>query len=54
VFSFKSGTENVLHSFAGNPDGATPYAGLTNVNGVLYGTTYAGGTGSGTVFSITP
>ena len=36
-------------------DGRNPYGGLTNVNGVLYGTTYEGGTGykNGTVFKIT-
>jgi uncharacterized repeat protein (TIGR03803 family) len=50
-----SGSENVVHSFAGEPkDGAYPRAELTDVNGVLYGTTYEGGTnGLGTVFSIT-
>jgi uncharacterized repeat protein (TIGR03803 family) len=55
-----SGAETVLHSFAGGSDGAVPDAGLTNVNGVLYGTTVAGGnggcfdnTGCGTVFKIT-
>ncbi|MFZ0573137.1 MAG: choice-of-anchor tandem repeat GloVer-containing protein, partial [Candidatus Cybelea sp.] len=32
-----------------------PYAGLINVNGTLYGTTYEGGgaNGGGTVFAIT-
>jgi uncharacterized repeat protein (TIGR03803 family) len=46
--------ENVLHSFAGQPDGADPYyAGLIDVNGTLYGTTYSGGThDAGTVFSV--
>jgi uncharacterized repeat protein (TIGR03803 family) len=35
-------------------DGAFPYAGLIDVNGTLYGTTYAGGaTNYGTVFNIT-
>jgi uncharacterized repeat protein (TIGR03803 family) len=62
VFSItKSGKETVLHSFSG-PDGAYPWAGLTNVNGTLYGTTVDGGAGGsncsyaggcGTVFSIT-
>jgi uncharacterized repeat protein (TIGR03803 family) len=38
-----------------NSDGASPFAGLLNVNGTLYGTTYYGGTqGDGTVFSIAP
>jgi uncharacterized repeat protein (TIGR03803 family) len=50
-----SGTENVLHSFGGGPDGRYPTAGLTNVNGVLYGTTIDGGSGynTGTVFKMT-
>jgi uncharacterized repeat protein (TIGR03803 family) len=35
-------------------NGGNPFAALINVNGTLYGTTYAGGTnGYGTVFSIT-
>jgi uncharacterized repeat protein (TIGR03803 family) len=54
-----SGTESVLHSFAGPPsDGLNPLGGLTNVGGTLYGTTFYGGdcgrTGCGTVFSIVP
>lgn len=66
VFSVTpSGTEKVLHSFGGStpsgaPDGAEPIAGLTYVNGLLYGTTAGGGTnytsfgaGLGTVFSMT-
>ncbi len=45
----------VLYNFGGSGDGANPYAGLVNVKGMLYGTTYAGGAnGDGTVFSITP
>jgi uncharacterized repeat protein (TIGR03803 family) len=46
-------TEAVLHRFAGGADGANPEAGLLNVNGTLYGTTYSGGAyGYGTVFAI--
>jgi uncharacterized repeat protein (TIGR03803 family) len=49
-----SGTETVLHRFTGTPDGEWPAAGLTKLNGTLYGTTFFGGTGtSGTVFKIT-
>jgi uncharacterized repeat protein (TIGR03803 family) len=56
-----SGKEKVIHAFAGTAghDGANPLAGLTDVNGTLYGTTsYAGlasssAPGSGTVFKIT-
>jgi uncharacterized repeat protein (TIGR03803 family) len=58
VFSItKGGAEKVLHSFGNGTDGFFPFAGLTSVNGTLYGTTgnggvYDAGTG-GTVFSIT-
>lgn len=50
------GAENVLHSFGGTvSDGAIPHAGLTDVNGTLYGTTTTGGANSaGTVFALTP
>jgi uncharacterized repeat protein (TIGR03803 family) len=59
IFSITpSGTETVLHRFGSqSDDGALPYAGLLNVKGTLYGTTYYGGAnyyGYGTVFSITP
>jgi uncharacterized repeat protein (TIGR03803 family) len=37
-----SGVETVLHNFAGGSDGANPVAGLTDVTGTLYGTTYSG------------
>ena len=55
VFSItKNGTETVLHSFQGRGyDGACPGAGLTSVDGTLYGTTALGGSeDAGTVFSI--
>jgi uncharacterized repeat protein (TIGR03803 family) len=49
-----SGKERVLYSFKGAPDGEYPAAGLTNVNGALYGTTEEGGaSGDGTVFKVT-
>jgi uncharacterized repeat protein (TIGR03803 family) len=62
VFSLdpKTGAETVLHAFSGGTDGALPQAGLIDVNGLLYGTTQAGGgtgcqrNGCGTVFSIDP
>jgi uncharacterized repeat protein (TIGR03803 family) len=56
VFSVTTtGSEKVLHNFAGNADGADPRAALVNVKGVLYGTTSSGGTGGGgTVFTLTP
>lgn len=51
-----SGKETVLHNFKGYPsDGNSPYAGLINVDGTLYGTTTSGGANNeGTVFSISP
>jgi uncharacterized repeat protein (TIGR03803 family) len=56
VFSITpSGTETVLHSFGFHTrDGRSPYSALVSVNGRLYGTTYQGGAGYGTVFSVTP
>jgi uncharacterized repeat protein (TIGR03803 family) len=49
-----SGAERIIHSFSGS-DGSTPFGGLTNVNGTLYGSTSGGGIsgGHGTVFSLT-
>jgi uncharacterized repeat protein (TIGR03803 family) len=50
----------VVYSFSGFPDARTPYAGLIDAGGTLYGTTYFGGSsyssgpGVGTVFSVTP
>jgi len=62
VFSldFIHGDFSVLHDFtpldpvtATNDDGAYPFAGLTLSNGMLYGTTVAGGTGGkGVVYSL--
>ncbi|MGA8533713.1 MAG: choice-of-anchor tandem repeat GloVer-containing protein [Candidatus Tumulicola sp.] len=48
-------TETLLYSFgASGTDGSYPIAGLTNLNGTLYGTTNLGGLyGYGTVFSVT-
>jgi uncharacterized repeat protein (TIGR03803 family) len=58
VFSVtRSGTEKVLHRFSlsGGADGANPLAGLVDVSGTLYGTTFAGGSnGNGTVFALKP
>jgi uncharacterized repeat protein (TIGR03803 family) len=58
-----SGTETVLHSFAGPPDGEAPEAGLIDFKNALYGTTSEGGSdscgtssypnGCGTVFAFT-
>jgi uncharacterized repeat protein (TIGR03803 family) len=62
----RAGSETVVYSFKGEPDGANPLAGLTNAGGTLYGTTYYGGIGHhclnggppgygtcGTAFSLT-
>jgi uncharacterized repeat protein (TIGR03803 family) len=58
VFSLerKTGVESVLHSFGLEPDGASPAAGLINVDGTLYGTTFIDGdkNSHGTVFSVDP
>jgi uncharacterized repeat protein (TIGR03803 family) len=57
-------TFEVLYNFAGGTDGTTPYTGLIEVKGQLYGTTMTGGStgtcpaaltpGCGTVFQLTP
>jgi uncharacterized repeat protein (TIGR03803 family) len=50
-----AGAFKVLYRFRGVPDGSSPFAGLTDVKGALYGTTYAGGTNNdGTVFRFSP
>ena len=60
VFRTKTnGKGRILHSFGHGSDGSQPRAGLVNVNGTLYGTTFYGGAyhgygfNAGTVFSIT-
>jgi uncharacterized repeat protein (TIGR03803 family) len=40
-----SGSETVIHKFGSGTDGWEPHAGLTYVNGALYGTTTLGGMG---------
>ena len=54
VFSISTtGLEHVLHRFGRRPDGYNPCAGLIDVHGTLYGTTFYGGTYyKGTVFSV--
>jgi uncharacterized repeat protein (TIGR03803 family) len=56
VFSITtSGKERALHNFGKGHDGRFPDAGLIDVHGTLYGTTYKGGAyAQGIVFSITP
>jgi len=49
-----SGALKGLHGFGGGNDDQNPLAGLTNVNGVLYGTTFGGPNGNtGAAFKIT-
>lgn len=52
----KVGQERVVYRFRGDPDGANPAAGLTALDGLLYGTTYWGGTENlyGTIFRFFP
>jgi uncharacterized repeat protein (TIGR03803 family) len=53
--STQAQTENVLYSFVGSPDGASPYSGLIRYKGDFYGTTMLGGASNlGTVFKVTP
>ncbi|HEY3639180.1 MAG TPA: choice-of-anchor tandem repeat GloVer-containing protein [Rhizomicrobium sp.] len=51
-----TGIETIIYSFCvtdGCADGETPYSGLTNIKGRLYGTTYSGGArDAGTVYAI--
>ncbi len=56
VPSGKTYAESVIYSFGSvSGDGAQPYAGLTpDGTGAFYGTTLAGGRGSGIVFKLTP
>lgn len=55
----RDGVLSVLYSFAGGSDGDSPAGDLINVNGTLYGVTTqgggtgCGGSGCGTVYSIT-
>jgi uncharacterized repeat protein (TIGR03803 family) len=51
----KTRKETQLYNFTGGSDGGEPAAALISVGGLLYGTTYSGGTSkNGTVFSINP
>jgi uncharacterized repeat protein (TIGR03803 family) len=56
VFELKhsgsSWKESILYSFTGGADGSRPFAGLTIHDGKLYGTTIAGGSGTGVVFEL--
>lgn len=63
VFQFdpRAEAQKVVYTFHGNADGHRPEAGLTELGGLLYGTTYYGGTtsancypGCGAMFSFDP
>jgi len=57
VFSVspQTGVEKVLHSFAGQVDGAILLPGMLNIGGTLYGVTAEGGAyGYGSLFSMAP
>jgi len=45
-----TGEETILHSFTGSPDGSWPNGLIRDTKGNLYGTTYLGGSASGTCF----
>jgi uncharacterized repeat protein (TIGR03803 family) len=45
---------HTVYAFAGGADGGSPHAGVTLRNGILFGTTYTGGYGEGTVFALAP
>ncbi|HTZ71148.1 MAG TPA: choice-of-anchor tandem repeat GloVer-containing protein [Acetobacteraceae bacterium] len=48
-------TKEILYHFQGGADGYSPLNGvLRDKTGALYGTTYEGGTGRGTLFKLTP
>ena len=59
-FPALAGTYKEIYRFRGTPDGAKPINKLTEVNGALYGVTYAGGArdrqrgGWGTIFKVDP
>src|SRR5208283_2027964 len=42
----------VLHNFTGGQDGADPQSGVTDKAGILFGTTFSGGKGYGTVYQL--
>ena len=45
-----TGEETALHSFTGSPDGSSPNGLIRDTKGNLYGTTYLGGSATGTCF----
>jgi uncharacterized repeat protein (TIGR03803 family) len=54
-FDVRSGTERLLHTFTcGGRDGTSPDGRLLTLNGLLYGATFGGDYGNGTVFAVRP
>ena len=54
-FAPAQASEETIYHFKGAPDGAYPEAELVaGADGALYGTTWGGGLGNGTVFKLTP
>jgi uncharacterized repeat protein (TIGR03803 family) len=53
-FDIKTGVLKTLYDFSGGADGWNPFGGVIFVKGKLYGTTAIGGSGFGTIFSLTP
>lgn len=50
-----AGTETILHSFTGQDcEGSNPGPLTINADGVLFGTTFSGGAGAGTIFAVEP
>jgi uncharacterized repeat protein (TIGR03803 family) len=57
VFQLDPSTRStsVVYRFRGEPDGAYPIDGVITANGLLYGTTFSGGTaGEGAIFQLDP
>ncbi len=57
IFEYDLGTQaySVAHAFSNNGDAADPKSGMTELGGVFYGTTYAGGSeSSGVLFRFDP
>jgi hypothetical protein len=47
-------SESVIYQFANENDASFPQAGVVDSQGNMYGTTFGGGVGWGTVFQVTP
>lgn len=54
VMAAQAQTYSVIHTFTGGRDGAYPFTGLTLIGQNLFGTTFGGAGGYGTVFLLKP